>query len=619
METKNHYEPPTVEVFSVVVEKGFSATGTPDDFGWGGDLSGNQQSYNMKKLMKRYILSLLSLVVLAACSSYDESFEKPIDEPTDNNIAEKYFVYANIDNTSNTRVAMTPGTNADGNPIIKVNWEESGEQFLVYRDFELTQEYLNDNPYLFTQVPSSNKFEGDIPVSGKGYSAFYNCSLSLGQSGPHTHKMNYDMSEQNGTGDKVLMMGESQNETGVIDFDHLGFILKPTFKYKNVGMDDWEVLNSSITKIEMGGNLQYVDDENSKKQITVTPTSALDDIYIFLPKLSLYPYATTTNAGVKVQYNAGDTFTFRVTTEDGEYTGSLTLPAEPTLEAGKFYTATIKLANTRSKLPEGTKFKDQLVGYINSYKETHPDTQVHKIKFVPNSSNTEGKELTEITEGSPVYFVINEGTAEIRSAAKTFVFNSDCSNMFSKSSPTYELLNDIISIDFAGCCDTSKVTNMQDMFSYCLNLYGISNAKFDTSNVTNMCRMFYACGENVSPFSELINMSTFTTSKVTNMEEMFGRYSGRKLDISKFDMSSVKTVKDMFANAIYLNELYLGDLKNFKIDDCNLENMFLNVGISNNNDDGKAKIYVGNDDILNKLQNATNTGIDSNYAKLVKQ
>lgn len=40
MKTLKSYVPPTVEVFSVTVEKGFSATGGPDDFGWGGDLTG---------------------------------------------------------------------------------------------------------------------------------------------------------------------------------------------------------------------------------------------------------------------------------------------------------------------------------------------------------------------------------------------------------------------------------------------------------------------------------------------------------------------------------------------------------------------------------------------------
>ena len=43
MKTLKDYEPPTIEVFSVVVEKGFSATGDggPKDFGWGGDLTGS--------------------------------------------------------------------------------------------------------------------------------------------------------------------------------------------------------------------------------------------------------------------------------------------------------------------------------------------------------------------------------------------------------------------------------------------------------------------------------------------------------------------------------------------------------------------------------------------------
>ena len=574
--------------------------------------------------MKRYILSLLSLVVLAACSSYDESFEKPIDEPTDNdnNIAEKVIVSAYINGSDDTRVAMTPGTDAEEHPIIKVNWKDSGEKFLVYSEQFWQDGNFSEinNPNEFNQV-SGNEFQGNS-LYGVYHSAFYNCSLK--GEWRSALRLSYDISKQDGTLNEknVLMKSRSTTNTPKFNFSHMGFILKPTFKFREAGEATPRDMDALITKIEME-NVQYVktdtdvvdSKENYKKQtITVTP-SAQEDIYIFLPKLELFP---ENNNGYEVNYAAGHTFTFKVTTNDGkEYTAKpLTLPASPTLEAGKFYTATIELVETRCYLPEGTEFKDQLVGYINSYKETHPDTQVCEIKFVPNSSNTEGVELTGITEGSPVYFVINGVTAEIHSAAKTFVFNSECSNMFSKSSPTYELLNDITSIDFAGCCDTSKVTNMQDMFSYCLNLYGISNAKFDTSNVTNMCRMFYACGEDRSPFSELINMSTFTTSKVTNMEGMFGKYSGRNLDISKFDMSSVKTVKDMFANAIYLNELYLGD---FEIDDCNLENMFLNVGKSNNNDDYKAKIYVGNDDILKKLQDATNTGLDSEKAVLVKQ
>lgn len=544
--------------------------------------------------MKRYILSLLSLVVLAACSSYDESFEMPTDN---NNIAEKYFVYANIDNTSNTRVDITSSTNADGKPIIKVNWEESGEQFLVYQDYELSQS-SNATAYQFSQV-SGNQFTGDIPVNGKGYSAFYNCSLSLGQSGPHTHKMNYDMSEQNGTGDKVLMMGESKEGTGVIDFDHLGFILKPTFKYKNAGMDDWGVLNSSITKIEMGGDLQYVDDEDSKKQITVTPTSALNDIYIFLPKLSLYPYATQTNAEKKVQYKAGDTFTFKVTTEDGEYTGSLTLPAEPTLEAGKFYTATIKLTNTRSYLPSCSTFRSKLVNAIKNHGNT-----INYIMFKAKSNNTSGTEITGIT-GSPAYIEIDGSTLKIHSEAERFVFPSNCSEMFYYITDSgTNIFNTVKQLDLTNC-DTSGVEKMKKMFAYCTNLYAFSYTEelFDTSNVTDMSEMFSNFGINaeIKGFGLTLN---FNTSKVTNMTSMFEGCAVGNLDISSFDMSKVTSVTDMFNWATWIKTLKLG---NFSVPaGCDLTNMFYGIGLSTT----ETKIYVSSQDVINRLKGSEyNIGI----------
>ena len=37
-----NYETPLVELMEVEVEKGFATSANPADFGWGGDLSGNQ-------------------------------------------------------------------------------------------------------------------------------------------------------------------------------------------------------------------------------------------------------------------------------------------------------------------------------------------------------------------------------------------------------------------------------------------------------------------------------------------------------------------------------------------------------------------------------------------------
>ena len=37
-----NYETPLVELMEVEVEKGFATSANPADFGWGGNLSGNQ-------------------------------------------------------------------------------------------------------------------------------------------------------------------------------------------------------------------------------------------------------------------------------------------------------------------------------------------------------------------------------------------------------------------------------------------------------------------------------------------------------------------------------------------------------------------------------------------------
>lgn len=60
--------------------------------------------------------------------------------------------------------------------------------------------------------------------------------------------------------------------------------------------------------------------------------------------------------------------------------------------------------------------------------------------------------------------------------------------------------------------NTTNVTNMESMFTYCTQLTTVS--LFDTSNVTNMSRMFDNCGQ-------LTSIPLFNTSKVTNMNYTF--------------------------------------------------------------------------------------------------
>ena len=88
--------------------------------------------------------------------------------------------------------------------------------------------------------------------------------------------------------------------------------------------------------------------------------------------------------------------------------------------------------------------------------------------------------------------------------------------------------------------DTSSVTNMTQMFrdSAATEIKGLEN--FNTSNVTDMSLMF-----SYSKATTL-NLSSFDTSKVTNMSGMFFGSAATSIDLSSFDTSNVTNMDSMF-------------------------------------------------------------------------
>ena len=116
-------------------------------------------------------------------------------------------------------------------------------------------------------------------------------------------------------------------------------------------------------------------------------------------------------------------------------------------------------------------------------------------------------------------------------------------------------------LDFINKLDTSKVTNMSNMFSQCKTLETVDLSNFNTSNVTDMSYMFNYC-EELSP----LNLSSFNTSKVTNMRNMF--YRCRKLtelDVSSFNTSNVTDMGSMFYNLVILETLNLSNFNTNKV------------------------------------------------------
>lgn len=140
-------------------------------------------------------------------------------------------------------------------------------------------------------------------------------------------------------------------------------------------------------------------------------------------------------------------------------------------------------------------------------------------------------------------------------------------------------LTELEKIDNISNLDTSKVTDMNYLFSGCNKLTNLDLSSFNTSNVTNMNYMFLSCKNLVS-----LNISSFNTSNVKEMKGMFEHCTNlTSLDLSNFDTRNATDITSMFG---YCEKLTTIDLSNFDTNNViNMDYMFMHSGLTN--------IYVG--------------------------
>ena len=123
---------------------------------------------------------------------------------------------------------------------------------------------------------------------------------------------------------------------------------------------------------------------------------------------------------------------------------------------------------------------------------------------------------------------------------------SDASNVYltDKSHRLWWNLSRCIEIDTSGI-NTSKVTDMSYMFSYCNNLTSLDLNGLDTSNVTDMSYMFSYCNSLTS-----LDIGRLDISSVTNMSYMFSSCSGMTdfSAISNWNVSGVTDMSYMFSS-----------------------------------------------------------------------
>ncbi|MGX6970508.1 BspA family leucine-rich repeat surface protein [Vagococcus bubulae] len=125
--------------------------------------------------------------------------------------------------------------------------------------------------------------------------------------------------------------------------------------------------------------------------------------------------------------------------------------------------------------------------------------------------------------------------------------------------------------------DTSNVNDMSSTFANLKSLIKLDISSFDTKNVNNMSQMF----NNDSAMTRLtIDNKKFNTAKVKTMDNMFNNMSSlESLDTSKFDTSSVTTMASMFRNVRKVSALNLSHFNTAKV--TNMSNLFAGMtGIS---------------------------------------
>ena len=163
--------------------------------------------------------------------------------------------------------------------------------------------------------------------------------------------------------------------------------------------------------------------------------------------------------------------------------------------------------------------------------------------------------------------------------------NFDTSNVMDMNSMFYKVAN-LRKLDLSSF-DTSKVTDMHDMFYHMTSLATLNFSNFDTSKVTDMAGMF-----NGIDSLNTLNLSNFDTSKVTNMAYMFGGMRClTAIDLSSFDTSKVTDMHDMFYDMYDLITLDLSSFDTSQV--TNMSGMFSIDYLAW--DDKLEKIYVKND------------------------
>ena len=148
---------------------------------------------------------------------------------------------------------------------------------------------------------------------------------------------------------------------------------------------------------------------------------------------------------------------------------------------------------------------------------------------------------------------------------------SDMNYMFYNCSSLNALDLSMINVDNA--------TSMQSMFAGCTSLTSLNVTNWNTSNVTNMREMFNGC----TLLTEITGLENLDVSNVEDMSYLFfNDNSLESLDLTKWNVSKVTNMKQMFSGCASLTEISASHEGGWDInEECDTSYMFYDCGCEN--------------------------------------
>ena len=318
---------------------------------------------------------------------------------------------------------------------------------------------------------------------------------------------------------------------------------------------------SYISSIDEDTNLNHTDPAVTEKISSITSPmlssaftqkswgyhviDGLNNTFKPVPKASTPDTISVTNSPSGSPYSIGIDFGVK---------------SSPDLPSGN-YSKQILFTTITNRIPTKATFKtgSEFNSIIKSLNPTFDTTDCFKHSDTPPVNLAMATIISTIDSERPIYTWYNSTNKTIYwwSDADIAYANEDSSSMFFEM--TYDSDRAFPLIDLRGI-NFSKTKNMSGIFSSAKSgcIEKINFDGIDTSNVEDMSYMFLWSCSNVKDSSTLnidIDVSNFNTSKVKNMNNMFGGTKIKKLDLSKWDTKNVINMSAMFAGASSLTNL----------------------------------------------------------------